>query len=111
LKADELFFLLSSTITLDFPICCDESKNTHHILYLWTSVVLVVSGKQLLGLFPVEAEEKKLVWLRSVLWRSKAGMCVKLGNFNPLLAMLLSSQFFICCTVTVKVKMVEGNAL
>lgn len=67
LKADELFILFRSTITLGSLIHCDGSKNTNYILYLWTSVLLVIFGKQLPGLFPVETDEHKLIWLNSVL--------------------------------------------
>lgn len=61
LKADELFFLLCSTTILDSLICCDGSKKPSHILYLWTSAVLVIFGKQLLEPYPVEKDEQKLV--------------------------------------------------
>lgn len=53
------FFVLCSITTLDFFICWNGSKNTSHILCLWTLVVLVIFGKELLGLFPVEIDEEK----------------------------------------------------
>lgn len=76
-------------------MCCNGSKNKSHILYLWTLVVLVGFGKQVLGLFPVEIDEEKQVWLNSILWKCKFGMCVIWETWVPCLQCCCLISFLI----------------